>query len=415
MIRETVLLLTFPSEDPFAKSPNVRKFLGAVGFNVAPTGQFDRYYRDPLEKIFSRVVTYEYTRRIFEMGVTRANQEVVALVRNLRPKYVMWLSSFYELLPSTFDAIRGEGAIVVGWFFDDETGFETYSRDWISHLDYFVTNDKEAVGKYRVLGATAFFSLPCVGEGSEDLPRPNAKTHDVVFVGRRQPGRDAYFERWKRLGMVLEIFGPGWGSGPLTYESMLELFRTTKVNLNLSVAYSPRLGVVRQLKARPFEVCLAGGFLLTDDAPGLSDHFKVGEEIACYSNDADLIEKSAYYLSHEDQREAIARRGWQKAKSAYSSSRIIGEIFQSIQDAPAPSTPVRPAPGNKSGEYKKGISTCMLLWAAIFFVAGRPSLCADALGKWMVNHPLQALKVLPSFLGRFGVPPGGPAAQPIEP
>src|SRR5271154_4498281 len=145
MIRETVLLLTFPSEDPFAKSPNVRKFLGAVGFNVAPTGQFDRYYRDPLEKIFSRVVTYEYTRRIFEMGVTRANQEVVALVRNLRPKYVMWLSSFYELLPSTFDAIRGEGAIVVGWFFDDETGFETYSRDWISHLDYFVTNDKEAV------------------------------------------------------------------------------------------------------------------------------------------------------------------------------------------------------------------------------------------------------------------------------
>jgi spore maturation protein CgeB len=414
MIHETVLLLTFPSEDPFAKSPKVRKFLGAVGFNVAPTGQFDRYYRDPLEKIFSRVITYEYTRRIFEIGLTRANQEVVALVRNLHPKYVVWLSSFYELLPSTFDAIRSEGTIVVGWFFDDEIGFETYSRDWISHLDYFVTNDKEAVAKYRALGAAAFYSLPCVGEGKEDLPAPNTKTHDVVFVGRRQPGRDAIFERWEKLGLVLETFGPGWGSGPLTYDGMLELFRTTKVNLNVSVAYSPRLGVVRQLKARPFEVCLAGGFLLTDDAPGLSDCFRVGEEIACYSGDADLIEKSAYYLSHEDEREGIARRGWQKARSAYSSSSIIGEIFGFIQDASATAASARPGLA-ESGEYKKGISACMLLWAAIFLVAGRPSLCVDALGKWVVNHPLHALKIVPSLLGRAGTPLGEPAAQPVEP
>jgi spore maturation protein CgeB len=414
MIQETVLLLTFPSEDPFAKSPGVRKLLSAVGFNVAPTGQFDRYYRDPLEKVFSRVVTYEYTRRIFEIGITRANQEVVALVRNIRPKYVMWLSSFYELTPSTFDAIRSAGAIVVGWFFDDEIGFDTYSKEWIAHLDYFVTNDKEAVRKYHDQGATAFFSLPCVGEGSEDLPAPNTKSHEVVFVGRRQPGRDALLERWRKLGLRLETFGPGWVSGPVSYERMLELFRTTKVNLNVSVAYSPRLGAVRQLKARPFEVCLAGGFLLTDDAPGLSDRFKVGEEIACYSGDADLIEKSAYYLSHEDEREAIARRGWQKARRAYSSSRIIGEIFESIQDATATTALVRPAP-RKSGQYKKGISTCMLLWAAIFFVAGRPSLCADALGKWVVNHPLHALKVLPSFLGRVGNPSGEQGARPARP
>jgi hypothetical protein len=160
------------------------------------------------------------------------------------------------------------------------------------------------------------------------------------------------------------------------------------------------LGVVRQLKARPFEVCLAGGFLLTDDAPGLSDYFKIGEEIVCYSSDTDLVEKSAYYLTHDHEREAIAQRGWKKAMSAYSSNKIIGEIFQSIEQDSSMKTRVRASTGKESGEYKKGVSLCMLLWGAIFLVAGRPVLCADALGVWAVNHPFHALRFIPSFLRR---------------
>jgi spore maturation protein CgeB len=401
VINETVLLLTFPSEDPFKSLPRVRGLLNVIGFNVAPTGQFDKYYREPLKKMFSRVVTLEYTRRIVEVGLRKTNEEVIGLVRNLRPKYVFWLSSFYELLPSTFDLIRREGAIVVGWFFDDEVGFDAYSKDWIAHLDYFVTNDKYAVEKYRALGATAFFSLPCAGEGSDDMPAPGLKSHEIVFVGRRQPSRDPLFERWGKMGLVVETFGPGWGSGPVSHERMVELFRTSKINLNVSGAFSPRLGTVRQLKARPFEICLAGGFLLTDDAPGLSEYFDFGAEIVCYSDDADLLEKCAFYLSHDSEREAIAQRGWRKATGVYSSSRIMGEIIETIASRPSRNDGARATRSQESSDYKRGVSSCMFLWAAIFFVAGRLSLCRDALSLWAVNHPFHTLKVVATLLGRL--------------
>lgn len=399
MIDETVLLLTFSSEDPFKQVPRARRFLTGIGFNVAPTGQFDRYYKEPLEKVFSRVVTYEYTRRILKVGLRRANLEVIELVRNVRPKYVMWLSSFYDILPSTFDAIRREGATVVGWFFDDEVGFDTYSKTLVGHIDYFVTNDRDAVAKYRRLDAAAFFSLPCAGERVDGPPGGEPKSHEVVFVGRRQPSRDPYFEEWRRKGLSVETFGPGWPSGPISYDRMLEIFRRSKINLNISVAYSPRTGQVRQLKARPFEVCLAGGFLLTDDAPGLSDYFEVGREVALYSDDADLVEKCRYYLANDAEREAIALRGWEKAGGAYSSSKIIGGIFEAIEED-GRSGHRRAASPTDSPDYKRGVSACLFLWAAIFLVAGRPRLCIDALSLWLSKYPRSTATFLGSFVAR---------------
>jgi spore maturation protein CgeB len=394
MIDEAVLLLTFSSDDPLRRVPRVRSFLTRIGFNVAPTGQFDKYYEEPLEKIFSRVVTYEYTKRILEVGLTGANREVVGIVKTVRPKYVFWLSSFYDILPWTLDAIRREGAIVVGWFFDDEMAFDNYSKTLIGHIDYFVTNDREAVRKYRELDARALFALPCVGERVERPPEPQ-KSHGVVFVGRRQPSRDSHFEAWKKTGLTIETFGPGWESGPISRERMLEIFRTSKINLNISIAYSPRTGQVRQLKARPFEVCLAGGFLLTDDAPGLSEYFEVGREIVRYSSEADMVEKCRYYLANDAEREAIALRGWERANAEYTSSEVIGEIAESIE---ADQTDPRPLPPpTESADYKRGVSACLLLWAAIFIVAGRPRLCLDALSLCS-RYPGSTARFLVSFL-----------------
>jgi spore maturation protein CgeB len=398
MIDETVLLLTFPSKDPFRQIPRVRRFLSRIQFNVSPTGQFDLYYKEPLERVFSKVITYEYTRRIFDVGLSQANREVVELVREGRPKYVIWLSSFYELLPSTFDAIRREGAIVIGWFFDDEVNFETYSTNWIPHLDYFVTNDREAVKKYFDLRAKAFFSLPCMGEAA---PQPDAKNkiHDTTFVGRRQPNRDNYFETWRRLGLEVKTFGPGWDSGPVSHERMIEIFRTSKINVNISVAYSSRLGVVRQLKGRPFEVCLAGGFLLTDDAPALAEYFEIGKEIATYAGDADFVEKCRYFLANDAERERIAIRGWQKALTEYSSSKVIGRIIEAI-DSDSRRGERTVVAGRESEELPKDASACLLLWATIFLVAGRISLFIDALALWMTHQPLTVMRYAPVLLNR---------------
>jgi spore maturation protein CgeB len=61
---------------------------------------------------------------------------------------------------------------------------------------------------------------------------------------------------------------------------------------------------------RIFEGTACGALVLTDAiANGLDELFEIGREIVVYRDDADLLEKIAYYLAHEEEREAIARAG----------------------------------------------------------------------------------------------------------
>jgi spore maturation protein CgeB len=62
-----------------------------------------------------------------------------------------------------------------------------------------------------------------------------------------------------------------------------------------------------------FDVPATGAFLLTDYSPELEEHFAIGQEIVCYRDVEELRDKARYFLAHDSEREAIARRGYEKA------------------------------------------------------------------------------------------------------
>ena len=65
----------------------------------------------------------------------------------------------------------------------------------------------------------------------------------------------------------------------------------------------------RQVRLREFEIPMAGGFYLTQDCEELHALYKVGEQIAVWQDESDLIDKIRYYLNHPAEREKIARAG----------------------------------------------------------------------------------------------------------
>lgn len=65
------------------------------------------------------------------------------------------------------------------------------------------------------------------------------------------------------------------------------------------------------LNMRHFEMTAAGGFLLCYDQPELADHFVPEKECVVFRNERDLLEKIRYYLSHAEERTAIAQV-WQR-------------------------------------------------------------------------------------------------------
>ena len=84
------------------------------------------------------------------------------------------------------------------------------------------------------------------------------------------------------------------------------------------------------VKARNFEVPACGTFELTEDADDLRDYYKLGEEIVVYKGDKDLVEKVGYYLAHPEEREEIARRGYERTIREHSIERRYEDIFLMI-------------------------------------------------------------------------------------
>ena len=353
--------------------------------DVAYSLRYDIYFYKPLQKMFSRVIPYDYHRQLAEIGVKGVNEKVIELVKQEHPKYVLCLATRYEFLPSTFDMIRKEGSIVIKWFFDDEHRFDDYSKWWVPHLDYCVTHDIEAVPKYRALGARVIHAFPCEGIPiNRDWSNIEEK-YDVSFVGKKPlPGREQYINEIRKRSIPVHVLGDGWGRY-LPFEEMIDICRTTKINLHFSrVVGSTRLG----LKGRISIVCLAGGFLLAEYVPGIEKYFEIDREIVCFKNVEEMIDKINYYLNHDEERQAIAQAGWKRAINEYTPfhmlSRVFGEIEKGVvvngKETHPQELKIPRRIRNLSSHYH-------FQWGKIFLEANHKGLWKDALALSLSYNP----------------------------
>ncbi|MCD7826209.1 MAG: DUF3880 domain-containing protein [Clostridiaceae bacterium] len=122
---------------------------------------------------------------------------------------------------------------------------------------------------------------------------------------------------------------PGLCSGLRTHgyisreTEMPKVFRRSKINLNISLRSIPS-----GIPLRCLDILGAGGFLLSNYQPELCEWFVPGEDFVFYENEEDLLQKTAYYLEHEEQREAIAFHGWKKVQSGFGYKERFQEMFR---------------------------------------------------------------------------------------
>ena len=60
--------------------------------------------------------------------------------------------------------------------------------------------------------------------------------------------------------------------------------------------------------------------------------FEIGKEIEIFNNKEELLEKVKYYLKHEEERESIARRGYERAKRDYDAKRAVPKLLSTIDE-----------------------------------------------------------------------------------
>ena len=110
----------------------------------------------------------------------------------------------------------------------------------------------------------------------------------------------------------------------------MQMYRSlakTKINLNIHID----LAKSEAANMRLFEATGVGAFLLTDDKPNIRNYFEPGREIETFQSVHEMVEKISYYLDHESERRAIAKRGQEKCLSCFGrekSSRHLDDIIR---------------------------------------------------------------------------------------
>jgi hypothetical protein len=143
--------------------------------------------------------------------------------------------------------------------------------------------------------------------------------HRVVFIGGLSVD---HAERTRFLEHVAEsqpidIWGYGFDS--LSEDSILrprhhgELWAVDMYNglFNAKVALNHHINAAgpNANNMRLYEASGVGSFLLTDYKDNLGSLFEPGKEVVAYRSSAEAIELIDYYLTHEDERKAIASAG----------------------------------------------------------------------------------------------------------
>jgi spore maturation protein CgeB len=132
-------------------------------------------------------------------------------------------------------------------------------------------------------------------------------------------------------GIKVACFGHGTEHGVVDAAKIPEIYRSSRISLNFSGSGQNPGGAgrlaKRQIKARAFEVPGAGGFLLTEAAPGLEQYFSVGSEISAFVSPSDLIAKVQYFLEHPKERDSIAQAGYARTVAEHTYEQRFAQIL----------------------------------------------------------------------------------------
>jgi spore maturation protein CgeB len=271
------------------------------------------------------------------------NRRLLDRVIAFKPDLVFCVLMNYEIWSETLDIIREKSpAIVVNWGTDDSWKYNQVSRFLIPHLDFHVTTDKNSA----VRAADAGFGNVVLSQWAasrEQLrePLPSSQcVHDVSFVGNLYGDRRAWIEGLRVRGIKIATFGHGSDGGVVAASDIPEIYRKSRLSLNFSDSGLHLTGVLlrrsRQIKARVFEVPGAGGALLTQTVNGLSDYFRLGEEIDTFDRLDDLAAKITAYLSDPTARDRMATAGHRRVVAEHTYDRRFRNLLDHVQTHVAP-------------------------------------------------------------------------------
>lgn len=113
--------------------------------------------------------------------------------------------------------------------------------------------------------------------------------------------------------------------GVTTHKEMPLVFYRSKINLNMTIR-----PIQMGLSQRVWDVLGCEGFLLSNYQAEIPEYLEVGKDLDFYETIAELKQKVAYYLEHEDVRMEIAHHGYETVKAKHTCRHRVAEMLKIV-------------------------------------------------------------------------------------
>ena len=262
-------------------------------------------------------------RLLFKYVAQRINKDLAALIA--RGDYDLFVViRGNHIFPGTVEEAKKSIPFVVNWNSDDffnPLNSSGYIMECFDKYDCIFTSRGHLKEEYIARGARGFEVLNWYCRSDmmrpRDVDRRLSYLHDIAFIGSWSRRREEILTSLR--GLDLTVYGASWHKaarsfrahvpcqGPVYSEKMIEAMASSRINLNILTRENRDTTNIRN-----YEIPSSGGFQLCERSKAILEIFQEGREIACFGNSRELVEKCAYYLEHDSERENIAVDGYLK-------------------------------------------------------------------------------------------------------
>jgi len=159
-----------------------------------------------------------------------------------------------------------------------------------------------------------------VGASLHEVDHHLERKIEIGFIGNVFPG---LHERRRRVIERLKRDVPG-------FIHYCNVFFDEKARLTSSMKIMVNVSLDNDINLRVFETMACGAMLITDRIHnnGLEQLFEDGKHLVTFETEDELVAKIRYYLSHEEEREAIARAGQERVLANFTHTHVIQYALQ---------------------------------------------------------------------------------------
>ncbi|MBA4494479.1 glycosyltransferase [Paenactinomyces guangxiensis] len=258
-------------------------------------------------------------------------QHLLARIQAFRPDFI--LSFRGSCLPGTaVYKLRSLGIPIGVWVVDDPYRLKTHEK-LVRPYDLVITQDRRSVSIYKSLKKAALY-LPLAVNPEKYKPMvvPDKYKSDICFVGSAFPVRLHFFDTLTPLLLKKKTFiiGQWWNrlknfqqlkhciyNKPIPPSEVIKYYNGAKIVLNIHRTPNDRKDNPRNIPAftpnnRTFEIAACRAFQLTTWRRDLDRLYVPDKEMASFRTLKELREKIHYYLKHDDERERMAVKAYQR-------------------------------------------------------------------------------------------------------